>query len=58
MRAAGETAPAAEMAYELTYRAAINARLAIQPDIQWLRNHGEAPTKDAVVLGVRFDFTF
>ncbi len=58
-RAAGEAAPAAEISYELSYRARINEWFALQPDVQWLRNHGEAPvSKNALVLGLRLDFTF
>lgn len=57
-RDAGEPDPAAEVAYELTYRAPVNAWLAVQPDLQWLRNHGATPRKNAVMLGLRFDLRF
>lgn len=55
---AGAPDPAAEVAYELTYRAPVNAWLALQPDLQWLRNHGSTPRKSAVVVGFRFDVSF
>jgi porin len=54
-RDAGAPDPAAEVAYEFTYRAPVNAWLKLQPDLQWLRNHGSAPRKSAVMLGLRFD---
>ncbi len=58
-RVASRAAPAAEISYELSYRAVVNEWLALQPDVQWLRNHGEAPVnKNAVVIGLRFDFTY
>jgi porin len=57
-RDAGEPDPAAEVAYEFTYRAPVNDWLALQPDVQWLRNHGSAPVKSTVVAGIRFDLTF
>lgn len=58
-RAAGEADPAAEVNYELSYRAVINEWFALQPDVQWLRNHGTAPAnKKSTVLGLRLDFTF
>lgn len=58
-RVAGEADPAAEVSYELSYRAVVNEWFALQPDVQWLRNHGEAPVyKNATVLGLRLDFTF
>lgn len=58
-RATGAAAPAAEISYELSYRAVIKEWFALQPDVQWLRNHGEAPiSKNALVLGLRLDFTF
>jgi len=59
MRAAGEADPAAEVSYELTYRAVVNDWFALQPDVQWLLNHGTAPVdKRTVVVGLRFDFNF
>lgn len=58
-RAAGDAAPAAEISYELSYRAVVNEWFALQPDVQWLRNHGEAPArKNAVVIGLRLDITY
>ncbi len=57
-RDAGAPDPAAEVAYEFTYRAPVNAWLALQPDLQWLRNHGATPRKSAVMLGLRFDLRF
>jgi porin len=59
MRAAGADDPVAEVSYELSYRAMVNEWLALQPDVQWLRNHGAAPlSRNAVVLGLRLDFSF
>lgn len=58
-RAAMEPDPIAEISYELTYRAVINDHLSIQPDVQFLRNHGEPVTsKQALVVGLRLDFAF
>jgi porin len=57
-RDASKPDPAAEVAYELTYRALVNRWLALQPDLQWLRNHGSAPVKNAAIAGIRFDLTF
>lgn len=58
-RAAGAPDPAAEVSYELSYRAVINEWFALQPDVQYLLNHGTAPVnKRTVVLGLRLDFNF
>ncbi|MBI5751516.1 MAG: carbohydrate porin [Hydrogenophilales bacterium] len=58
-RAAGEADPAAEVAYELSYRALVNDWLSVQPDVQWVRNHGnQSPNSDALLVGVRLDFSF
>ena len=58
-RAAGEADPAVEAAYELSYRAVVNDWFSVQPDVQWVRSHGnQAPNKKALLAGVRLDFAF
>ena len=55
--AAGDPAPTAEMAYELTYRAVINKWLTLQPDLQWIRTRGDSGAH-ALVAGLRMEFSF
>ncbi len=58
-RAAGEADPAVEAAYEISYRAVVNDWFSVQPDVQWVRSHGNsAPNNKALLLGLRLDFTF
>jgi porin len=58
-RAGGDADPVAEVAYELSYRAPINDWLTVQPDVQWLRNHGASATNNnALLIGLRLDFSF
>ena len=58
-RAAGLADPAIEAAYEISYRALVNDSLSVQPDVQWVRSHGNPLAyKDALLLGVRFDIAF
>ena len=52
---AGGTEPSSESAYELTYRAQIRPWLAIQPELQFIENHGEPAIKDVWVGGVRIE---
>jgi porin len=48
-----------ETTLEVTYRMAINKRLAIQPDIQLILNPGtNSEQRNAIVGGVRFDVSF
>ncbi len=55
---AGEAAPHSEIAYELSYQAKVNDWLSIQPDIQYVQNHGEPGMEDSLVAGIRFEITF
>lgn len=58
-RAAGEADPAVESAYEISYRAVIKDWFSVQPDVQWVRSHGnQSPNNNALLLGVRLDFSF
>ena len=58
-RAAGEADPPVEAAYEISYRAVVNDWFSLQPDVQWVRSHGNsAPNNKALLLGLRLDFTF
>jgi porin len=58
--AAGEAAPHSEIAYELSYQAKINDWLSIQPDLQYVQNHGDRDhgLEDSLVAGVRFLLMF
>lgn len=54
--ATGARPESAEANFELTYRAPINDRIVIQPDIQYIRNPGTDPTlDDALVIGIRVE---
>jgi porin len=49
----------AETTLEITHRAAINKRFAIQPDLQFVFNPGaDSTVKNAVIAGVRFEISF
>lgn len=57
--AVGEADPAIEAAYEISYRAFVKDWFSVQPDVQWVRNHGNpAPNSKALLLGLRLDFAF
>ena len=52
----GARPESAETNFELTYRATINDRIVIQPDIQYIRNPGTDPAlDDALVIGIRVE---
>ena len=53
--AAGEPSFRSETAYELTYRARVTRRLAIQPVMQHIRSAGTAGAKHVNVAGIRFE---
>lgn len=56
---AGENAQHRETNLELSYRAQINEHLAIQPDIQFVRNPSASNVlEDALVLGIRFEISY
>lgn len=58
-RVAGEADPAVEAAYEISYRVAVNEWLSLQPDVQWIRSHGnQAPNKKALLAALRLDISF
>lgn len=53
------SAPARETTWELTFRRQVNDRLAIQPDLQYVRNPAEAGhLDDAWVVGLRFELSW
>jgi porin len=55
-QAAGSATASSEQAFEITWRAAITPWLAIQPDIQYIRNPGgTSGTADAKLIGVRLE---
>ncbi|MEJ0041796.1 MAG: carbohydrate porin [Rhizomicrobium sp.] len=55
-RAGGRPAHAAECAIELTYLAAIDERLVVQPDLQYVVHPGSDPAlEDALVFQLRFE---
>lgn len=57
--AAAEDDPLGEVAYEISYRAVVKDWFAAQADAQLVRNHSsQAPDKDAILVGVRLDFTY
>ncbi len=56
--AAGEPAPSQELAYELSYRAQLTDWLAIQPDVQFVRNHGDPVIMRATIIGVRCEVSW
>lgn len=56
--AAGDLATDSEIAYELTYQAKVTDWLNIQPDLQYVQNHGDPTASDALVAGVRFALKF
>jgi len=57
--AAAEDDPIGEVAYEISYRAVVKDWFAAQADAQLVRNHSsQVPEKDALLVGVRFDFTY
>ena len=56
MRLAGQPAPSSELSVEVSYRAVVTDWLAIQPSVQFLRNHGDPALASASVVGVRFEF--
>ena len=56
---AGRRIGSAETAFEATYRYAATDWLNIQPDLQYVINpHGDRDIADAVVVGMRFAFTY
>lgn len=57
-RAAGEPAPSSEVALELTYRYALNDCLAVQPDLQYVRNHGDPSVPNAALAALRVEISF
>jgi porin len=55
----GSPVEGSETTIELSYRAQVLPWLAIQPDIQWIKNPGMDPAlKDATVVGVRTEIVF
>jgi len=55
----GSPVDASEITLELSYRAQLLAWLAVQPDVQWVRNPGMNPAvQDATVIGLRAMVTF
>lgn len=56
--AAGEAAPTYEDAYEFTYRAKLANWLVIQPDVQYVRNHGDPVVMRATIVGVRCELSW
>ena len=58
MQLAGAPEPAAEVAYELTYRAQVYPWLAVQPELQLVKNHGEPVIRDTWLGGVRVEISF
>jgi porin len=57
-RLAGGLEPAAESAYELTYRAQLTPWLALQPECQFVKNHAEPAISDTWLAGARVEITF
>ena len=58
-RARHPAAAAAETAFEITWRQRVDARLSVQPDLQYIVQPALAPTRDhALVIGVRVDGRF
>lgn len=58
MRLSGQPAPSSEVSLEISYRAVLAHWLAIQPSVQFLRNHGEPALASASVVGVRMELSF
>lgn len=58
MRLAGRPAPSSELSVEVIYRAVLAEWLAVQPSVQFLRNHGDPALASASVIGVRIELTF
>lgn len=55
-RQLGVGAASAETTWEVTYRAVVNDWLALQPDLQWVKNPGGVGnSEDALVVGLRFE---
>lgn len=59
LREADESAPARETTWELTYRRDVSEHLAIQPDLQYVKNPAAAGhLDDAWVVGLRFELVW
>ena len=55
-RQLGAGAASGETTWEITYRAVVNDWLALQPDLQWVKNPGGiGNSDDALVVGLRFE---
>ncbi len=58
-RARHPAAAAAETAFEITWRQRIDARLSVQPDLQYIVHPALAPTRDhALIVGIRLQRRF